>query len=231
LEFGYDPKAKAPRFEQFLREVWPDDDEARQSLLEMFGLCFTDITKYHQAFMLVGPPRGGRGTIGRVLHGLIGEENYVGTTLKALSEPFGLESFIGKKVVAFPDARLEGVHPRNLSTLAERLLTITGGDDMHVNRKNAKYWEGKLTARIVLFSNELLRMQDQSGALASRFVVSQMRERLLWAGGLRPDAQATCRTPWHFKSGARSLGSSTHATTTTGSASVQERPGHVAGPC
>ena len=179
LEFGYDPKAKAPRFEQFLREVWPDDDEAQQSLLEMFGLSFTDITKYHQAFMLVGPPRGGRGTIGRLLHGLIGEENYVGTTLKALSEPFGLESFIGKKVVAFPDARLEGVHPRNLSTLAERLLTITGGDDMHVNRKNAKYWEGKLTARIVLFSNELLRMQDQSGALASRFVVWQMRESFL----------------------------------------------------
>jgi len=179
LEFGYDPKAKARRFEQFLREVWPDDNEAQQSLLEMFGLCFTDITKYHQAFMLVGPPRGGRGTIGRLLHGLIGEENYVGTTLKALSEPFGLESFIGKKVVAFPDARLEGVHPRNLSTLAERLLTITGGDDMHVNRKNAKYWEGKLTARIVLFSNELLRMQDQSGALASRFVVWQMRESFL----------------------------------------------------
>jgi putative DNA primase/helicase len=40
-------------------------------------------------------------------------------------------------------------------------------------------WEGKLTARIVLFSNELLRMQDQSGALASRFVVWQMRESFL----------------------------------------------------
>ena len=66
LDFAYDPDARAPRFEKFLGEIWPEDAEAQQCLLEMFGLCITDVTKYQKAFMFVGPRRGGRGTIVRV---------------------------------------------------------------------------------------------------------------------------------------------------------------------
>jgi len=142
----------------------------------MFGLCLTDITKYQKAFMFVGPKRGGRGTIGRVLRGLIGPDNYIGTSLKAFSEQFGMESFIGKKVAVFSDARLDGVLQRNLSTMTERLLMITGEDEMHINRKNEKYWKGNLATKVVTFSNELLRFQDESGALASRFLTFRMQQ-------------------------------------------------------
>jgi putative DNA primase/helicase len=176
LDFAYNPRAEAPRFEQFLDEVWPGDDDAQQCLLEMFGLCLTDVTKYQKAFMFVGPRRGGRGTIGRVLRGLIGSRNYIGTSLKAFSESFGMENFIGKKVAVFSDARLDGVLQRNLSTIVERLLLITGEDEMHINRKNTKYWEGKLTSRVVVFSNELLRLPDESGALPGRFLTFRMQQ-------------------------------------------------------
>src|SRR5262249_53761000 len=50
LEFEYDPKAKAPRFIQFMEEIFPNDEEAQQGLLEMIGLCVTDETKYQVAF-------------------------------------------------------------------------------------------------------------------------------------------------------------------------------------
>lgn len=46
--------------------------------------------------MFVGPRRGGRGTIGRLLKGLIGAENYAGSSLKAFRELFGMESLIGE---------------------------------------------------------------------------------------------------------------------------------------
>ena len=97
LDFAYNPRARAPRFKQFLEEVWPGEPQTQQCLLELFGLCLRDITKYQKAFMFVGPKRGGRGTIGRVLRGLIGPDNYIGTSLKAFSEQFGMENFIGKK--------------------------------------------------------------------------------------------------------------------------------------
>ena len=56
LDIAYDPKARAPRFVQFLNEIWPNDPQAQRCLLEMFGLCLTDITKYQKAFRFVGPP-------------------------------------------------------------------------------------------------------------------------------------------------------------------------------
>jgi len=176
LDFAYDPAARAPGFEKFLGEIWPGDSEAQQCLLEMFGLCLTDVTKYQKGFMFVGPRRGGRGTIGRVLRGLIDVNNYIGTSLKAFSEGFGMENFIGKKVAVFSDARLDGVRQQNLSTIVERLLLITGEDDMHINRKNTKYWEGKLNCRVVVFSNELIRLPDESGALPGRFLTFRMQQ-------------------------------------------------------
>jgi putative DNA primase/helicase len=111
-----------------------------------------------------------------VLQGLIGKPNYIGTSLKAFSEGFGMENFIGKKVVVFSDARLDGVPQRSLSTIVERLLLITGEDDMHINRKNTKYWEGKLNSRVIVFSNELLRLPDESGALPGRFLTFRMQQ-------------------------------------------------------
>ena len=144
LEFEYNPRAGAPRFEQFLEEVWPGDNEAQQSLKEMIGLCLTDETKYQKAFMFVGPKRGGRGTIGRLIQGLIGRENYIGSTMHSFSEGFGMQSFIGKKVAVFSDARLDGVRRQNLSVIAERMLSITGEDVLDINRKYVGYWSGAL---------------------------------------------------------------------------------------
>jgi putative DNA primase/helicase len=176
LEFKYDRGARAPRFEQFLEEVWPGDEGAQQGLLEWLGLCLTDETKYQKAFMFVGPTRGGRGTIGRVLRGLIGVENYVGTKLADFGERFGMESWIGKKVAVFSDARIDGVRRERLSVIAERLLNVTGEDAQSVPRKHIRDWNGVLRTRILFFGNELLRFQDESGALAGRFITWQMKQ-------------------------------------------------------
>src|SRR5262249_19420758 len=179
LEFGYDPEARAPRFEQFLEEIWPGDDEAQQALLEMFGLCLTDVTRCQKAFMFVGPTRGGRGTIGRVLRGLVGDENYIGATFYDFKETFGLEAWIGKKVAVFSDATLDGVYRREQGLIAERIKNITGEDKLSVRQKNTKNWNGLLRSRILMFSNEILHFRDDSGALVERFITWRMKQSFL----------------------------------------------------
>jgi putative DNA primase/helicase len=53
---------------------------------------------------------------------------------------------------------------------------ITGEDEMHINRKNKKYWNGKLSTKLLIFANELLRFQDESGALAGRCLTFRMQQ-------------------------------------------------------
>lgn len=178
LDFDFDPDAKAERFVRFLEEIWPGDTVAQEFVPELYGLFLTDVTEYQKTFMFVGPPRGGRGTMGRVLRGLIGAQNYIGTSLKKFGEQFGMEDLIGKKVAVFSDATLDGVTPSLMGNIVEQTKQISGEDEVHINRKNKRYWHGKLNARLVFFCNELLRLEDQSGAMAERMLVYRMQHTI-----------------------------------------------------
>jgi putative DNA primase/helicase len=119
--------------------------------------------------MLVGPKRAGKGTIGRVLTRLLGRHNVAGPTLSSLGTNFGLQDLIAKPVAIVSDARLGAKSDHSLIT--ERLLSVSGEDLQNVDRKYLPPWSGQLPTRFVILTNELPRLADSSGALASRFVV------------------------------------------------------------
>ena len=93
----------------------------------------------------------------------------VNPTLATLARPFGLAPLIDKPVAILPDARLSG-RPDN-AAITECLLSISGEDDQTVDRKHLPAWTGRLPTRFVLISNELPRLRDASGALASRLIL------------------------------------------------------------
>ncbi|MDQ6701984.1 MAG: phage/plasmid primase, P4 family [Pseudomonadota bacterium] len=170
LDFGFDKSAAEPKqFIAFLHDLWPDDHESISTLQEVFGLCLTGDTRQQKAFLIVGPRRSGKGTIARVLAKLIGSDNTVAPTLAGLGTNFGLAPLIGKRVAIISDARLGGRADQH--AIAERILSITGEDAITIDRKYAPAWTGQLQTRFVIISNELPRLADASGALASRFIV------------------------------------------------------------
>ena len=115
LPYDYDPKAPAypPLWMQFLRQIWPGNEDgrvARKCLQEMFGLMLTTDTTFHKIFMLVGPTRSGKGTIGRVLGAMLGEDNVVGPTLDSMNGEFGQSQLIDKVLAIVGDARTRPRH-------------------------------------------------------------------------------------------------------------------------
>jgi putative DNA primase/helicase len=183
LPFDYDPDAPSPeRWLQFIREVWPDDKECRRTLAEIMGLLLTGDTSFHKIFMLVGPPRSGKGTIGRIMDALYGNTNVVNPTLANIGSQFGLATLIDKSVAIISDAR---VGRADSNVLAERLLSISGEDKQSIDVKYEKHWAGKLNTRFVVMTNELPRINDASGALASRFIVLTMQKTFLGREDLR----------------------------------------------
>jgi len=49
-----------------------------------------------------------------------------------------------------------------------------GGDTITVNRKNKESWNGYLPTRIVIYSNEVLQLTENSNALTGRMIVLKM---------------------------------------------------------
>jgi putative DNA primase/helicase len=175
VPFAFDPDARKPeRWLAFLEELWAEDTEIIAALQEMFGYLVSGDTSQQKMFLIVGPKRGGKGTIARVLTRMMGHHNVAGPTLASLGTNFGLQDLIGKPVAVISDARIG--QKSDASLIAERLLSVSGEDLQNVDRKYLPPWSGYLPTRFVVLTNELPRFTDSSGALASRFIVLMLQK-------------------------------------------------------
>lgn len=173
LSYSYDQQAPKPFvWLKFLQEIWGDDQESIDTIQDIFGYLIGVDTDQQKLFLLVGPKRSGKGTIGRIINALLGEDAVISPTLASLETNFGIAPLIGKSAAIIADARLGGRADQH--AIAERLLSISGEDKQTVDRKFMQAWSGRLTTRFLIMTNELPRIADASGALASRFIVLTM---------------------------------------------------------
>jgi putative DNA primase/helicase len=169
VPFAYDPDAREPRrWLDFLAELWPDQPEAIDGLGEWFGYVISGRTDLHKILLMIGPTRGGKGVIARILTAMLGHKNVAGPTLNSLGGEFGLAPLIGKPLAVISDARFAG---RDASIVVERLLSISGEDTLTINRKYRDQWSGKLPTRLHVLSNELPKLGDASTAIVGRMVL------------------------------------------------------------
>ena len=142
----------------------------------------------HKILLMVGPTRGGKGVIARILTALIGRQNVAGPTLNSLGGEFGLAPLIGKPLAVISDARFVG---KNGNVVVERLLSISGEDTLTVNRKYRDQWTGKLPCRLHVVSNELPRLGDASAAVIGRIVLLLLSHS--WLGREDHDLEISLR--------------------------------------
>jgi P4 family phage/plasmid primase-like protien len=172
---GFDYVAEAPEpveWKRFLGQVYAGDDcesEIRQTQ-EIFGYLLTADVSLEKTFFFIGPKRSGKGTMMRMLEHLLAKTAVAGPTLKSLGTQFGLQPLIGKQVAVVDDLRVGS--PKETDVLIENILKITGRGFFTIDRKFTTAWEGTLPIKLVFISNVMPKLGDDSGALASRFVIS-----------------------------------------------------------
>jgi putative DNA primase/helicase len=178
VPFDYLENAPPPqRWLEFLSQLWPNEPLEIDVLGEWFGYVVSGRTDLHKILLMVGPTRGGKGAIARVLGALIGRKNVAGPTLSSLNGEFGLAPLLGKSLAVVSDARFSG---KNGNIVVERLLSISGEDTLTVNRKYRDQWTGKLPSRLHILSNELPTLFDASTAIIGRIVLLMLSNS--WLG-------------------------------------------------
>jgi putative DNA primase/helicase len=187
LSFDFSLNSQPLEWLKYLQSLWPCDQQSINTLQEWFGYCLTQDTRMHKILLIVGPPRSGKGTIGRILRTLLNESNTIGPTLSSLSGGFGLESWLNKSLAVISDARLSSKSDQGLIT--ERLLQISGEDPLTIERKHRMAITTKLPTRIMILTNELPNLRDSSCALANRYIV--LPQSVSWLG--REDVELEIR--------------------------------------
>jgi P4 family phage/plasmid primase-like protien len=169
-EVEFNPDAPEPtRWLTFLGQLFEADIEAIEALQDFFGYCLTPDTSQQKILLIVGPKRSGKGTMAKILTALLGRQSVAGPTMGSLGQQFGLEPLITAPLAIVSDARI-GSHT-DKSVVVERLLSISGEDQLTIDRKYRSSWNGRLPTRFAIITNELPGLTDGSGALAGRFII------------------------------------------------------------
>ena len=169
-DWRYDTKAQdCPLWEGFLKQLFGDKDDEVAMLQEFFGYVLSGATWAQKGLIIVGPPRAGKGVIGGVLTNLLGKSMVSSPALHAIGSRFGLESMLDKRLCHISDARLS--NRQDIFAVIETLLRIIGEDSVSVDRKNKNALNLKLGVRVLMLSNEMPHLPDNSDAINNRFLI------------------------------------------------------------
>jgi P4 family phage/plasmid primase-like protien len=169
LPYDFTPGAQCPQWLKFMGEVFEGDQERIDLLQEWFGYMITTSYAHHKILMMIGPPRCGKGTIGRMLQHIVGDQNYTGGSLIDFKNPAFLDSLTAKTVL-FSGDTAKRVHPSVRDVVTEQLKKISGNDAVTFDRKYKSVLTRTLPTRITLAANQKPHLFDDSGALAGRML-------------------------------------------------------------
>lgn len=167
-EIIYDPEAPKPStWLKFLNDSL--DKESQLLLQQWFGYCLVQDTRLQKMLMVVGQPGSGKGTAMSILRRLVGDSSCCAMSFERFDANFGLQNALGKSLMIFPDARQNAKFDIKGSAIGA-LLSITGEDEIQIDRKNREPITKALNTRVVIVSNDVMQLTDRSKALSRRIL-------------------------------------------------------------
>lgn len=174
LPITYKPDATAPRFEQFLSEVFAGASDASDralALLEYMGLSLTTTTEYERALMLIGSGGNGKSKVLNLLQSMVGADYRVAVELSQLDNRFQQSHLDGKLINVISETSTDGEMPD--STVKK----IISGETLTAERKFKDAFDFRPVCKLWITTNHLPSTRDFSDGLFRRFTILQFQNR------------------------------------------------------
>jgi P4 family phage/plasmid primase-like protien len=171
-EYGPDAARRAPpvNWVRYLRSIWGQDIQSIELVHQLLGYLLSGRHDLQKIFVLLGPPRAGKGTLLNLIQAIFREQ--AGPfKVASLDQTFSMQSMLGKAVLYDPDVRRASSMFKSEGQIVERLLSISAHDCQTIPRKNQTDVLAALPGRVLLAANPPFGLTDVGGALASRFVI------------------------------------------------------------
>lgn len=168
IPVSYDSTAKAPRFEQFMKEVFAGDDDGAekvQALLELIGYTLMAHCRYEKFAMLIGNGANGKSVLLDVLEKLIGKDNIAGVQPSNFANSFQRAHLHGKLANIVSEVKQGEV----IDDAAFK--AIVSGESCTVEQKFRDPFNMRPFSTIWLGTNHLPHTRDFSGGFERRPLV------------------------------------------------------------
>lgn len=167
LPYDFDENLESKIWDDFVNDIFNNEQDKVSLLAQWFGYnCIPDLS-YEKLMLFTGRPRSGKSTVLEAMQAMLGEEQCCETSFQSLTGPFGYQPLLGKYTAIIGDAK--SPKSNGADAVLEKILHITGGDAVSVNRKNVTELPMvHLKCRFTIAMNDLPAFTDHARALEPR---------------------------------------------------------------
>ena len=172
----FDPKAKAPRWEKFLREIQPQG-AVRDFLQRNFGYALSGEVGERIVVVLLGAGRNGKSLLLRTLQSVMGP--YAKTTAAELlmvkdhsAHPTEIADLFGVRLAVSSEIK------KGRTFDEEQVKRLCGDDRLKARRMREDFWEFDPTHKIVIAANHKPRVRDTTDSFWDRFRLVMFNVRI-----------------------------------------------------
>jgi putative DNA primase/helicase len=162
----YDPRAKCPKFETYLKGVQPDP-AARDIIQMLYGLSLVPDTRYEVIFFLFGESGTGKSVCLYVLEHLVGVANCCCLPLSKFTEKHSLHLLTENLLNIVGDLPTSDGRS-SLHAIEGSLKDTSSGGNLPIERKGKDPLSAPAIARNVFGTNDLPPFADRSNGIWSR---------------------------------------------------------------
>ncbi len=173
IPITYDPEATAPRFVQFLEEIFASDsdkDDKKLLILEFIGYTLQSNCKLEAFILLIGEGGNGKSVLLALIKILCGPENTVAVGLDELDNPFDRAELFGKL------ANIVTEIPKGAILNDAQLKSITSNELMKASFKYQPIFHFEPFCTCWFGTNHLPQTRDYSSALRRRTYIVHFNE-------------------------------------------------------
>ena len=167
-------KAKCPRFERFLGEVFAGDADAREKrllLLEMMGYTMLPTARYEKFIVLIGSGANGKSVVLSTLQALLGHENVASVAPDQFNNRFQRAFLLGKLANVISEL------PEGAVLADAELKAIVSGESITAEFKHQAAFNFRPSCTIWCGTNHLPSTRDFSDALFRRALVLRFNRK------------------------------------------------------
>lgn len=165
LKFDYDPEVEAPRFESFLNEIFNNDKDIIDFILDT--MCYFLIPDYsfQKIYIFLGGGRNGKGVLASIIRELLGSANTSGLSMHEIANK-------GFAAIHLKDKLLNISSEIDSQELSMSMIKrLSGGDIISADRKFKEMDMFVNKARLLILANNLPRFSEISTAVLERFIL------------------------------------------------------------
>jgi putative DNA primase/helicase len=167
---AYDPDARAPRFEKFVREI-VGNDETAAFLQRWFGYCATGSIREQALVIHIGAGSNGKSTLLNAVMGVLGE--YAGIAAPGLLAALGTHDKHPTELADLQGRRLvTSSESEDGATLREAFVKqLTGGEPVKARRMREDFYQFSPTHKLQLLTNHRPKIHGQDYAIWRRLLL------------------------------------------------------------